>query len=268
MPVEMQMVVGDARAIPLPDEMFHSIVTSPPYYGLRSYGDSDDEIGRSDVSQYLADMHACAVEWRRLLDPEGLLWINLADTASGSGGAGGDYNRGGSKEGRPRYRQGKADRESMQWLNIPHRVVEQFVDAGWLYRACVTWDKNALRPEDLRHARRPGVSHEFIFMFAKSRKHRFREEQLVERGSVWHFPPARGVRHQAPFPLELPLRCIPLSAKAGEWVLDPFTGSGTTLRAAEQLDCNSVGVDLYPAPQAKADAVLLRHTNPWPTESM
>lgn len=245
MPVEMQVVTGDARAVPMPDEMFHSIVTSPPYYSLRTYGDSDSEIGRGDVDTYLKDMYMCALEWRRLLAPDGLLWLNIGDTASGSGGAGGDYNRGGSKEGRPRYRQGKTDRDPMQWLNIPHRVVEEFVAAGWLYRACITWDKGVLRPEDLRHARRPGIGHEFIFMFAKSRKHRFYEEHLVERGSVWHFPPARRVRHQAPFPLELPLRCIPLSTKPGDLVLDPFAGSGTTIEAAEALGRRGVGLDLY-----------------------
>ena len=228
--------------------MFQSIVTSPPYYALRAYGDSDGEIGRGDLSGYLTSMFECAIEWRRLLADDGLLWVNIGDTASGSGGAGGDYNRGGSKEGRPRYRQGYTGRDPMQWLNVPHRVVEEFVAAGWLYRACITWDKSVLRPEDLGHARRPGVSHEFLFMFAKDRKHRFYPEHLVERGSVWHFPPSRGRRHQAPFPLELPLRCIPLSAKPGDWVLDPFVGSGTTLNAALQLGCNSVGVDLYPLP--------------------
>lgn len=236
---------GDARAIPEPDGKFHCIVTSPPYYALRHYGTDDAEIGKGDVEQYLADMAACAREWHRVLADDGLLWLNIGDTASGSGGAGGDYNKGGAKEGRPRYRQGRVDRDPMQWLNIPHRVVETFVDEGWLYRSCVTWDKNSLRPEDLRHARRPGLSHEFIFMFAKTRGHRFFHENLAERGSVWHFPPARRVKHQAPFPMELPLRCIPLSTRPGEWVLDPFVGSGTTMAAAEKLGCHSVGVDLY-----------------------
>lgn len=236
---------GDARAIPEPDGKFQSIVTSPPYYALRNYGDDDAEIGRGDLRDYLTSMAACAKEWYRLLADDGLLWVNIGDTASGSGGAGGDYNRGGAKEGRPRYRQGQTDRESMQWLNIPHRVIEEFVAAGWLYRACITWDKSTMRPESLAHVRRPGVSHEFIFMLAKNRKHRFFHEDLVENGSVWHFPPARGRNHQAPFPVELPLRCIPLSARPGDWVLDPFVGSGTTQFAAEQLGCNSVGVDLY-----------------------
>lgn len=243
--MEIVTHVADARAIPEPDGKFHSIVTSPPYYSLRRYGESDEEIGIGNLDAYFHHMRECASEWRRVLADDGLLWLNIGDTAAGSGGAGGDYNRGGFKDGKPLYRQGKVDRASMQWLNIPHRIAEVFVDEGWLYRSCITWDKSRLRAEDLRHVRRPGISHEFIFMFAKSRKHRFFDERLKERGSVWHFSPEKAARHQAPFPKELPLRCIPLSTEEGEWVLDPFAGSGTTLLAAQALYRNSVGTDIY-----------------------
>jgi DNA modification methylase len=234
-----------AANTPLLDGSVHTIVTSPPYFGLRAYGDDPQEVGRGDIDQYLDDMAACAIEWRRLLDDGGVLWLNLGDTASGSGGAGGDYNRGGGKDGKPKWRQGASGRAPMQWLNVPHRVVEVFVECGWLYRSCITWDKGRLRPEDLRHARRPGISSEFIFMLAKTREHRFFPDRLVERGNVWRFPPARGRNHLAPFPYELPGRCIPLTTEPGQVVLDPFAGSGTTMDVAESLDRVGIGCDLY-----------------------
>jgi DNA modification methylase len=240
-----QILHCDSRSIPLAAGSIQTIVTSPPYFGLRSYGDDSREIGKGSVTEYLEDMATCAQHWSELLDDGGVLWLNLADTASGSGGAGGDYNRSGSKEGKPKWRQGATDRAPMQWLNVPHRVVEVFVQNGWLYRAGITWNKDRLRPEDLSHARRPGVSSEFIFMLAKTKRHRFFPEHLVERGNVWSFPPAKGRNHLAPFPIELPLRCIPLTSEPGSTILDPFSGSGTTLEAAEQLGRIGIGVDLY-----------------------
>ena len=240
-----EIIAGDAREIDVPDGQFQTIVTSPPYFALRRYGDSDSEIGTGSVEQYLESMRACAVEWRRVLATDGLLWLNLSDTASGSGGAGGDYNRGGAKDGRTRYRQGRTDRPPMQWLNIPHRVVEIFVAEGWLYRSCITWNKQRLRPEDLKHARRPGISSEFLFMLAKDRSHRFYADRLTERGNVWTFAPVRKSAHAAPFPEELPRRCIPLATELGDWVLDPFSGSHTTVKVANEMGRNAMGLDLY-----------------------
>lgn len=235
----------DARSIELPDRSVHCIVTSPPYWANRSYGTDDREIGKGDLDKYLSDMGACAREWLRVLADDGLCWINLGDTASGSGGAGGDYNAGGAKQGRPRYRQGKSGLKPMQWCNVPHKVADTFVSNGWLLRSCITWDKGMVRPEDLNHVRRPGVSSEFIFMFAKHRSHRFYPERLEERGNVWHFRPVRKANHLAPFPAELPTRCLLPSTVEGETVLDPFAGSGTTLVAAEQHGRIGIGCDIY-----------------------
>lgn len=83
-------------------------------------------------------------------------------------------------------------------------------------------------------------------MLAKSTEHRYFYEREVEKGDVWHFPPYRGPRiGPAPFPLELPRRCIDLSTEPGDIVLDPCMGTGQTARAAEQLGRQWLGVDLY-----------------------
>lgn len=252
--VERKIILGDARNLDqIEDSSVHCIVTSPPYYANRAYGDDPREIGLGDLVDYYKAMDECATEWHRKLTDDGVLWFNTFDTASGSGGAGGDYNKGGSKDGRPKWRQGKVDRPRMNWLNVPHNTIEVFVQAGFYYRHCIIWEKvhgtgsPVLRREDLKHVRRPGISHEYIFMLSKTPDYRFFPDRLAEKGSVWAFPPATDRTHQAPFPIELPWRCIQLTTEPGDVVLDPFMGSGTTLDAATQLGRNAIGVDLYTA---------------------
>lgn len=248
----MPVVFGDARTCDnLPRKYFKTIVTSPPFWGLRSYGESSLEIGAGDLEDYMKDMRTCAQTWREVSTDDAVLWLNLGDSSSASGGAGGDYNRGGTKEGRPRYKQGDSGLPPMQWCNIPHRVVSIFQEEGWLYRHPIIWEKvttqgNVLmRRANLNHERRPGTSHEFIFMLSMSKRYTWHTDALADRGSVWRFPPARGVNHQAPFPEELPRRCIALTTNPGDAVLDPFLGSGTTMRVAEQMGREGWGVELY-----------------------
>jgi DNA modification methylase len=117
---------------------------------------------------------------------------------------------------------------------------------GWRLRSHIVWDKDRVRPESLAHVKRPLIQWEPILMFSPGTHHRFYPEGLVERGNVWRFPPnATGDKGQAPFPDELARRCILPSTREGEVVLDPFCGSGTTMRVAEELGRRGVGLDLY-----------------------
>lgn len=238
---------------------FAACVTSPPYWGLRRYGESEDEIGTGSLSDYIDDITLVGHGVARLLDDRGVWWLNIGDTSSGSGGAGGDYNPGGRMEGRPKYRQGQTEISPGQQALVPWRVAIALQERGWLVRQVITWAKmtkdggrNRVRPEDPRHVRRPLFSSEVIFMLTKSMDHRFcpREKEEVEWGNVWHFPPAKNTGHLAPFPDELVRRCLLLTFPDDEmietnWVLDPFSGSGTTMRVASGLGLSAMGVDLY-----------------------
>lgn len=240
---------GDATVgVPWPAGSVQAIVTSPPYWGLRSYGDSDVELGRSGESlvDYLERLCVAFDHCREALDDEGLLWVNIFDTASKSGGAGGDYNRSGSKAGRARWKQGESGFPRMTWCNVPGSFASKMMERGWLLRAEIVWNKERQRAESLAHVRRTRPQHEWIFMFAKGPKHRFYPDGLVESGSVWTFPPeSSGAKGQAPFPEELPRRCIACSTVPGMTVADPFAGSGTTPRVAESMGRVGVGLDLY-----------------------
>ena len=73
----------------LPSESVHCAVTSPPYYALRDYG-LDAQIGREDTpEQYIEKLTDVFRELRRVLRPDGTLWLNIADTYCGTGSKGG-----------------------------------------------------------------------------------------------------------------------------------------------------------------------------------
>jgi site-specific DNA-methyltransferase (adenine-specific) len=62
---------------------------------------------------------------------------------------------------------------------------------------------------------------------------------------MWNFPnPSQGIEHPAPFPPELPKRCIKLFSYVGDTVLDPFSGSGTTLMVANENNRKFIGIDI------------------------
>ena len=265
-----------AEGLPWRDGVAQACVTSPPYWGLRRYGDHPDELGTEDLHVYLSRLVEVFAEVRRVLRPDGLIWVNIADTAAGSGGAGGDYltpaadarSRRRAPVLRRDYRQarptiwrptttyGEAELSALmggQWCNVPGRLVTALQDDGWRLRSWITWAKTStagramLRPEDLGHANRPGVSTEAVLLLAPGPSRSvFEPDELVERGDVWRFPPVMGrYRGPAPFPDELARRCILPSTRRGDLVVDPFHGSGTTGRVARQLGRRYAGADLY-----------------------
>ena len=246
----MPMIVADSKRIPLADGSVDCVVSSPPYWGLRAYGDSDAELGRGDsLASFVAGLVDVARECRRVLRPDGTMWWNLGDTASGSGGSGGDYNAGGSKDGRRKWKQGESGMARGTWCGVPNLVADALRADGWLVRCEIVWDKGQERRESLSHVRRPRPAHEMVFMLAPAMGYRFWTERLTETGSVWHFPPSSGSGNgDAPFPDELPTRCIAPATEPGDLVLDPFAGSGTTLRAAEAIGRRALGLDLYAGP--------------------
>lgn len=243
-------VCADALELPVRDGCAQAIVTSPPYLKQRVYGDNEWEIGAGDnLASYLKEMVLFGKEARRVLTPDGVLWLNLGDKANGSGGAGGDWNEGGSKAGRqkagkffdPTYEKG-------QFLDVAGKVASALQQDGWRLRLRVVWDKQQDSVESLDHVRRPRVSHEDILMLAPTNaRTKFFGHRLIETGSVWHFKPAQAEKkgHEAPFPDELPYRCILASTDPGDLVIDPFNGSGTTTRVATELDRRAFGTDLY-----------------------
>jgi len=136
--------------------------------------------------------------------------------------------------------------------------------AGWYLRADIIWNKPNCQPESVRD--RPTRSHEYVFLFSKSEKY-FYETSAVSgpngrrQRTVWDVktqavPEANG--HFATFPPALIEPCVLTGSRAGDLILDPFVGSGTTGLVAGKLDRRFVGIELNPEYHAIAHRRLVR----------
>jgi DNA modification methylase len=243
------VVIGDSRHMDLvPDVSVHLIVTSPPYWQLKDYG-CRNAIGKSSSTydEYLESLFEVFTECVRVLVPDGKLIVNimpilLSRTAS-------KFNR----------------RVTKTVLTD----LEDFMSSlgNMYFHSLYIWDKRkAVRfsswgsypyPPNLLAT----YPYEWIIVFSKSGKRPPVDKQRKAasvithdeftnwvQNSIWDFQPvsAKKERHPAPFPEELPRRCIRLYSFVGDTVLDPFVGSGTTLRVARELGRNSIGYEINP----------------------
>lgn len=271
--------------LPLEDGSVQCVITSPPYWGLRRYGASDDELGIEDLLRYVRRLTLGFRNVRRSLADDGVMWVNIGDTSAGSGGAGGDHSNG-SKQQIAKYRQGRplslfpyheanlltggeakwtvgpGELVNGQLCLVPSLLAWHLQGDGWIVRKWIVWDKGREKPENLNHVRRPRSSHEVILMVTKSMRYKFHVEHLTETGDVWHFAPGatrKAVKDRvastlpAPFPNELVMRCMMPSTDHGDTVLDPFAGSGVVPTVAQMNGRVGIGFDLY-APELEADA--------------
>ena len=251
---EWRVCLGDASAAlsPLPKETFDCVVTSPPYYWLRDYG-VENQIGQEQtVDGYVSALCAIMEEVYRVLKPEGVLFLNLGDTYySGKGESHGKDPKSRAR----RFGLRAVDKSGglgiglrpKSIIGIPWRVAIEMCANNWVLRSPIIWHRQHCLPESVLD--RPRRSYEYVFMFAKSRKYFFDRQVLLnnEQEDMWTIvarPKASGCIDTAPFPDELVERCLSLGCPKDGSVLDPFAGSGTTLRVAVTSGRNATGIDL------------------------
>lgn len=169
----------------IPDESVRCCITSPPYFGLRSYlpQDSPDkplEIGtEKQLEDYIDSLVLVFREVRRVLTPDGALWLNIADCYNGSGGAGGDYNKGGKREGQLKYPGRKvAGLKPKDLCMVPARVAIALQEDGYWLRSDIVWAKPSPMPESTND--RPTKSHEFIFLLTKNPQYYYDADAIRE----------------------------------------------------------------------------------------
>lgn len=249
---------GDSLKIlpTLPEGMFQCCVTSPPYWGLRDY-DHPAQIGAEESPKdYVENLVKLFREVFRVLRKDGTVWLNIGDSYARNGGTGrhGPNAIVGNTKKLIQKRNckvpdiwGLKDRDL---LGMPWRVAFALQEDGWVLRSRITWVKKTAMPESVRN--RPTTATEEIFLFSKSPTYYYdpqgvREQSGANLRNFWVLGPEPGRDgHPAAFTSELARRCILLGSRAGDYVLDPFGGSGTTGLAASQLSRKSVLVELNP----------------------
>ncbi len=240
----------------LPAGTVQTVVTSPPYWSLRDYK-VEFQVGRDDaLPDYVTSIVRTFDRLRRVLRDDGTVWLNVGDSyTSGNRGyrAPDRKNRARAMSVRPRTPEGLKPKDL---IGVPWRIASALQDAGWWVRSEVIWVKPNAHPESVQD--RPTSDHETVFLLSKNSNYYYDVEAI--RGpngrrlrTTWEIPtePQRsingnGMGHPAVMPMELARRCVRLTSRPGDVVLDPYAGSGTTLVAARDLERMWVGIELNP----------------------
>ena len=249
---ESLIIQGDARvALPnLPDESVQCCVTSPPYWSLRDYG-IPGQIGlEASIEEFLNRLVAVFSEVKRVLSKNGVLWLNIGDAyTSGDRGyrAPDKKNPVRAMTYRPNTPEGLKPKDL---IGIPWRLALALQKDGWYLRSDIVWHKPNCMPESVKD--RPTRAHEYVFLLSKSEQYFYDYESVREangrnRRSVWSIAtqPFREA-HFATFPVTLVEPCILAGSRLGDFVLDPFFGSGTVGVVAQSLGRRFVGIELSP----------------------
>ena len=184
----------------MPDGIVNTCVTSPPYFGLRSYlpdghDDKPLEIGTEETpDEFIANLVAVFREVRRVLRDDGTLWVNIGDSyaaqrggstppaetlAGGIGGKGDDDAKRGRKDGYNPARNASAiGLKHKDLIGIPWMLAFALRADGWYLRQEIIWAKPNPMPESVTD--RCTKSHEQIFLLAKSPKYYFDAESISE----------------------------------------------------------------------------------------
>ena len=259
---------GDCRKIMSKEMLVNSvdcIVTSPPYWQRRSYGEvphqdgnvgtwsyssstkvQENEIGNGcTYEQYINDLEEVIEGCYEILKENKFMFINIGNKHK--------------------------DKELMDYS---HDIIRSAKEKGFIHCETIIWLKKNPQPPGRYKGLYLGNAWEYILMFAKGKNYKIYDEQYLNTKShyictnckkdnymeleahpnyiysnIGCFGKKDKLLHSHPavFPIDIPKFCISLATREEEVVFDPFVGSGTSLQAALQLGRNAIGCELIPS---------------------
>jgi DNA modification methylase len=241
-----KIIIGDSRCMmEVPEESVHLIITSPPYWQLKDYGNGS-QIGFDDsYEDYINNLNIVWKECHRVLNKGCRLCVNIGDQFARSVYYG-------------RYKV----------IPIRTEIIKFCETVGFDYMGAVIWQKvttcNTTGGATIMGSfplPRNGIlkiDYEFILIFKKhgiapkvNKEIKEKSEMTIEEwnrffSGHWNIAGEKQDKHLAMFPEEVPRRLIKMFSFVNDTVLDPFLGSGTTSLAAKKLERNSIGYEINP----------------------
>ena len=239
------------------DEKSRCCITSPPYYGLRNYGDEQDQIGHEQTpEEYIQQMVEVFRLVRDCLTDDGTVWLNMGDSyynyRPGKGQALVQQTLASNNQDLPDKCARRGNKleglKEKDLIGIPWMLAFALRADGWYLRQDIIWNKPNPMPESVRD--RCTKSHEYIFLLSKNQNYYFDVDAIKEptrrKRSVWDITkkPYKDA-HFAVFPPDLIEPCIKAGSERGDIILDPFMGSGTTAMVSKQLGRDYIGCELH-----------------------
>lgn len=245
--MEHTVIFGNNQTVlkKIKDNSIQLIITSPPYWNKKNYGNHIEQIGYYDsYMDYIQKLNNVWSECKRILMDEGRLCINIGDVFTST-----------------------KDFGKYKVLPVHSEIIMFCESIGLDYMNTILWQKigNATASGGAKgimgsYLQPPnGIIQndiEYILVFKKYGKKRkvgkeikeksklTKEEWITYFSQVWNIQGVRQIEHEAMFPDEIPRRLIKMFSFWGDTVLDPFLGSGTTSKIAIELERSSIGIEI------------------------